>query len=189
MTGRSLLLAAWRLNRTVPLLIAALLLLNMAAYAVLAYLEAPRIDTLERRYIERQALVREARQAGAAIATPQRTFLRGRQDLEVFREAIPPRSAFTDLIGEVFSLASEAGLAIDRIGYDPEEDTGRNLLRYGLQFTVTGRYGELKRFVYALEQSERLIAIEELTLRSGEAQGGEVALAVRLSTYFTTDRP
>lgn len=189
MARESMLLAAWRLNRGVPLLIAGLLLLNLVAYGLMTYVVAPGIDALERRYIDRQSLVREARQAGAAAASPQETYRRGQEDLGAFRAAIPSRTEFTTLIGEIFSLAEQAGLAIDRIGYDPEEVAGRGLLRYGLQFSVTGEYGEIKKFVYSLEQSERLVAIEGLTLSGGGPERGQVALRMRLSTYFTTDVP
>jgi len=191
MARESILLTAWRLNKKIPLLIGGLILLNIAAYAILSNVVGPRLDALERRYIERQSQVRQVRltgQSGAAAGSPREIFRRGEEDLGKFRAAIPSRTEFTALIGEIFSLATNAGLSIDRIGYEPKEITGHELLRYTLNFSVSGDYGQIKRFVYSLEQSDRLIAIEELSL-SGESKEGKVNLRVRLSTYFKTDTP
>ena len=189
MARESILLAAWRLNRRIPLFIGALILLNVLAYAIIFYVVTPRLNGLERLYIERQAQVREARlgRDGASAENPREIFRRGEEDLGKFRAALPSRTEFTALIGEVYSLAGEAGLSIDRIGFDPEEITGRALLRYTLNFSVGGDYGQIKKFVYSLEQSDRLIAIEELSLSGGKSEEGEVSLRVRLSTYFKTD--
>jgi type IV pilus assembly protein PilO len=194
MARESILLTAWRLNRRIPILIVGLILLNIAAYVVMSNVVAPRLDALERRYIERQSQVREVRltgQTGAAAGSPREIYRRGVEDLGQFRTAIPPRTEFTALIGEVFSLAGKAGLSIDRIGYDPKEVAGQELLRYTLDFSVSGDYGQIKRFVYSLEQSDRLIAIEELSLSGGEGKSkeGDVNLRVRLTTYFKTDIP
>lgn len=189
MARESILLAAWRLNRRIPLLIGGLILLNILLYAAISYVVTPRLNALERLYIERQTQVREARSGGNGVSAenPREIFRRGEEDLGTFRAEVPSRSEFTALIGEIYSLAGEAGLSIDRIAYDPEEIPGRALLRYTLNFSVGGDYGQIKRFVYSLEQSDRLIALEELSLSGGKAEEGEVNLRVRLSTYFKTD--
>jgi type IV pilus assembly protein PilO len=193
MARESILLTTWRLNRRIPILIGGLILLNIAAYLLMSNVVAPRLDALERRYIKLQSQVRELRLTGktdAAAGSPREIYRRGEEDLGQFRAAIPPRTELTALIGEIFSLAGKAGLSIDRIGYDPTEISGRELLRYSLNFSVNGDYGQIKRFVYSLEQSGRLIAIEELSLSGGgESKEGKVNLRVRLSTYFKTDIP
>jgi type IV pilus assembly protein PilO len=193
MARESILLTAWRLNRRIPILIGGLILLNIAAYALMSNVVAPRLDALERRYIKLQSHVRELRltgETGAAEGSPREIHRRGEENLGQFRAAIPSRTDFTALIGEISSLAEKAGLSIDRIGYDPTEIAGRELLRYTLNFSVSGDYGQIKRFVYSLEQSDRLIAIEELSLSGGgESKEGKVNLRVRLSTYFKTDIP
>jgi hypothetical protein len=93
--------------------------------------------------------------------------------------AVIPQSEFPALLGEIFSLASQAGLAIDQIGYQPKELEGQGLLRYGLAFSVHGDYGQVKRFIYSLEQSERLFVIDGLTLSGGQ-EAGEATVELRL---------
>jgi type IV pilus assembly protein PilO len=178
-----LIVAVWRTNRVFPLVIGALLLLNILAYLGISYFFAPRIAELERRYIAAQGDARQAIQRREQLATPQQRFRTNTEDLQAFWKAIPPREQFSELIREIFSISGEAGLTIERISYEPKME--ENLLRYALSFSVAGNYGQIKKFIHYLEQSPRIIAIEELALSGKDASEGEaVSLRVRLSTYF-----
>lgn len=189
MARESLLVAAWRFNRKYPLIILGLLLLNLAVYFLMVYLVTPWVGELERRFIEQQAQVRQTQQGLAALATPQTIFRRGQSDLQSFRDQVPLRSEFPALMSDLYLLARKAGLDIERITYDPKLLTEAELLRYGLVFAVAGDYGQVKKFVHSLEQSSRLIAIEEIALSAGENEQGKssVLLRLRLSTYFKAD--
>ena len=189
MARESLLVAAWRFNRKYPLLILGLLLLNLVVYLLMVYLVTPWVGGLERRFIEQQAQVRLTQQGLAALATPQTIFRQGQADLQSFRQDVPLRRDFPALMSDLYLLAQKAGLDIERITYDPKIVTEADLLRYGLVFSVAGDYGQVKAFVHSLEQSSRLIAIEEIALSSGENDQGNrsVLLRLRLSTYFKAD--
>lgn len=185
---KDLVAAAWRLNRPLPVAVALLLLANLGLFAWIAYGVSPRISELERRYIERQAFARQAGQQRERDLSPQERYRQTEADLQTFHLAIPPRSQFTDLIKELFTLAGEAGLNIERIAYDPKQMAEKGLLRYSLNFSVGGDYGQVKKFVHSLEQSRRIVAIEEISLSGGEnPEGDGVRLNIRLSTYFHSD--
>lgn len=188
MERESILLAAWRLNRFYPLLISSLLLLNVAAYLLLSYVASPKRDALERELMDLQSRVRQSRQLAVEAKSPAEIYRRGEADLQKFRTAIPAKSEFSALLGEIFSLADKAGLSIDRIGYQPKEIEGQRVLRYGLAFSVHGDYGQVKRFIHSLEQSERLIVIDGLTLSGGRESGeAQVELRLQLTTFFRTE--
>ena len=54
-----------------------------------------------------------------------------------------------------------------------------------LQGTVTGRYEDLRRFLYNLESAEELLFIEDLNLvRSGNVQDQQLTFNIRISTYL-----
>jgi type IV pilus assembly protein PilO len=188
MDRESILLVAWRLNRVLPLAVGSLILLNVVAYLSLNYLASPQRDALEKQLFDLQSRVRQARQSDAEAKTPADIYRRGETDLQKFRAVIPAKNEFPALLGEVFFLAGQAGLAIDQISYQPKEMEGQGLLRYGLAFSVHGDYGQVKRFIYSLEQSERLIVIDGLTL-SGGREPGEATVELRLqsATFFRTE--
>jgi len=185
MTEESLFRAAWRTSRVAPLCILVLLVLNVLLYGFVTRVVIPGVDNLERRFIHTQTQVRELRQEGDVQETPQQVFARGTEDLDKFWAAVPSKKEFSALIGELFSLADKAGLGINQVSYTPEENPERGLLTYGLQFSVAGNYGQIKKFVYLLEQSRRLIIIDELSLSTTRGEGRqEVSLRIRLTTFF-----
>jgi type IV pilus assembly protein PilO len=188
MDRESILLVTWRQNRVLPLLVGSLVLLNAITYLSLNYLVWPQRDALEKQLMDLQSRVRQIRQADAEANTPAEIYRRGEADIQKFRAVIPAKSEFPALLGEIFSLAGQAGLTIDQIAYQPKEVEGQGLLRYGLAFSVHGDYGQLKRFIYSLEQSERLIVIDGLTLSGGRESGeATVELRLQLATFFRTD--
>jgi len=184
----STLLAVWRINRTFPLLVGSLILLNVLAYVLLNFIVLPQSDLLEKELLDLQARIRQARQSDGEMKTPAEIFSQGRADLEKFRATIPAKTELPALVGDVSALAGQAGLAIDNIVYQPKELEGQGLLRYGLAFSVHGEYGQVKRFIYSLEQSERLIVIDGITL-SGSREPGltKVELHLQLATFFRMD--
>lgn len=185
MAGASLFLAAWQADKKLPLVIALLLLVNLGSFVALRYYLSPQVEHLERAYIERQAEIRKGHADERSPQEPQDDLWSAKEDLQTFWQTIPVRSELTVLIGELFLLADEAELEINQINYDPKEVEGRPLLRYGLNFSVSGDYAQVKRFVYSLEQSERLIAIENVALTStGDEEQAQVGLSLKLSTLF-----
>lgn len=188
MDRESILLVAWRLNRFFPLLVGSLLLLNVAVYLLLNYAASPKREAMERQLMDLQSRVRLNRQAAVEAKSPAEIYRRGEADLQKFRAAIPAKSEFPALLGEIFSLADKTGLSIERIGYQPGEVDGQGLLRYGLAFSVHGDYGQVKRFIHFLERSDRLIVIDGLTLSGGRAAGeAQVELRLQLTTFFRTE--
>jgi type IV pilus assembly protein PilO len=181
-------LAAWRLNRFLPLMVVALILLNAAAYLSWSLVFLPRQSALEKELMGLQSRIRQARQSGLADRTPAEIYRRGEADLRLFRAAIPAKSEFPALLGDIFTLAGRAGLAIDQISYQPKEIEGQGLLRYGLAFSVHGDYGQVKRFIDSLEKSDRLLVIDGLTLSGGREEGTtKVELRLQLATFFRTE--
>ena len=169
-----------------PVALAVLCVLNIVSYLLVTGMYKKRAEQLERQYISQQSEVRKAEHGGRAAESPLVVYARGNRDLKVFRQAIPPKRELTGLIGEVFSLAAASGLKIDQIKYKPEQLGDMRLLQYGLSFNVTGNYSQVKKFTHKIEQSSRLLTIDDMSLNSGQ-QGGEVDLKLNLTTFFRAD--
>jgi len=180
---------AWRMNRLYPVLLAVLLLLVLGLSLLISYRLSPELNRLERRYLELEASSRHAQQLKLAADTPAAIFRRGKADLARFLELVPEKTAFTDLIKEVFDISQQAGLDIAQVSYDNQVVKDQGLLESKLNFSVAGTYPQLKKFVYLLERSPRLIAIESLTLNSSAAEPGQIALRLELATFFRTEAP
>lgn len=160
------------------------MLLSIGLYFVNQQLITPKVDALERDYVGLQDRSRQARKINAAADSPNTVYRRGIDDLNKFRALIPPRDGLTDLVAELFRVAEKAHITISQINYDPKVLEEYGLLEYGLAFSISGSYTQLKKFIALIETSERLIVIEGITIRSDLRSGNQGNLQLHLATYF-----
>ncbi|PLX92219.1 MAG: hypothetical protein C0621_09890 [Desulfuromonas sp.] len=183
MTRPSYFRAAWQLNPWVPLCLFILIVGNIFLYLYMTHVVTPEVAVKERRFIEAQAQSRQIRRDEQVSPVE---YLTGQEKvLQQFYDEIPPYAEFTELVGEIFDLARQAGLTVTQVRYDPKPGEG-NLLRYGLDFSVTGNYAALKQFVASFEQSPRVLSLDEMNL-SDSTGPGVVQLRLRLTTYFRAE--
>lgn len=173
----------WSSQRSLLTLLGVLLVLNLLLFALLEQFLVPRVAEQEYRFLQRQAEVRQLmhKQSGAA-GTPEQLFVLANQDILRFQQAVPDYQEFTGLIEELLVLSSRARLNITQISYSTEELKKSPLLKFNLKFNVVGDYGQIKRFIHSLEQSVRLITIQQINLKSADDQG--VNLGLSLETFF-----
>lgn len=173
----------WENHRNTLVLLVALLVLNVLFYVVVEEFLTPRVVDKEQKYLKRQAEVRDILHNQASSATsPEQLYVLGSQDLSEFNQSIPPYLEFTALIEELLILSEDAGLNIAQITYNSEATENNQFLRLNLSFSVSGDYVDIKKFIYSLEQSARLLAIKQISLQSESSQAVNLRLA--LETYF-----
>lgn len=190
MPRESIWTALWRINRPLPILVGILLALNLVAGGIAVWYVTPRQQRLESDFVQRQQAYREARATSQFDASPQGIFHQGLADLDALSKEIPDIDKFTGLLEDLFVMARKANLAIDQVTYHPSPVKGEDLVSYSLGFSVTGDYGQVKKFIYLIEHSSRLVAIDTLTLNAaGGRTPGEINLGLSLTTYFRTGAP
>ncbi len=188
MAAMSYIKAIWQQNRILPVLIGVLLVLNLAAFSLAEFYLVPRVSSLEQRLLDRQGQLRRQQQGRDPDTTLRTAYRQGREELERFQQAIPEKARFTLLIEDLFAMAHAAGLDIRQIDYSPKVIESNLLLSYTLVFSVGGSYEQIKKFVFALENSPRVIALDELSLSHAEAEGQSVTMRLRFTTFFRADR-
>jgi len=170
----------WRRHRVGLIIIGLLLIANIGLIVGLQNFLVPAVDAREQLLIRRQADIR----SGTGSEAPAMIYAQGEKDLNEFEKRVPAHREFTGLINELYGVAEEAALELSQISYTrkPEND---GLLRYTLDFNLTGQYADIKKFIHLLEQSSRLILIEQISLQGGGREGmGEVRLQLSVSTFF-----
>ncbi|MBN2429154.1 MAG: type 4a pilus biogenesis protein PilO [Deltaproteobacteria bacterium] len=175
----------WETNRFLPLLTMVLAVLTLVLFLCVNWWLKPRAAELQSQLAGRQQLFNRLAGSGESRLPVGELVKRGRADIKLFWDKIPVRRDFPTLVSEVSSLATMAGLTVDRIQYSPEDMPEKKLLRYGLNFTVGGEYPKVKKFIYLIEQSERILTLDEISfLGRGDAQESGVQMNIRLSTLF-----
>lgn len=110
------------------------------------------------------------------------SFLSGQADIDRFKDRLPARVEYTDLIKDVYSMARKDGMLLLSYGAttNPVSQSG-GLEQVSFSLPVSGSYEEVRRFIYDIETSGLFLNIDNLGLsNTGE---GSINLTIGLSTY------
>jgi type IV pilus assembly protein PilO len=106
-------------------------------------------------------------------------------ELQNFYQQVPQPEGLGDFIGQLYQLATDAGIDIDQVSYAIKTLEELPLFAYQLSFSVSGEYRELKKFIHLLENSPSLIIVDQITLDSaGQKATGSVRLQIQVQTFF-----
>jgi type IV pilus assembly protein PilO len=188
MPRETLIRALWRQNRKLPVIVAVLLALNLFGWLLAGRILVPRVEAARSALLQEQERQRRQLEQGGAL-TGVAGYREGREAIDRFTESLLTKDRLTIFLGEVYSLAKDAGLSIDRISYKPEMIKEQHLLRYTLNFSVAGNYAQVKKFIGSLEFSEGIMILDKLSLSGAQAEQDRVSLGLQLTTYFRSDEP
>nr|WP_320050536.1 type 4a pilus biogenesis protein PilO [uncultured Desulfuromonas sp.] len=137
----------------------------------------------EKASLEKKQRVQETRLRVAGVTLP--TIKQMEKDLHQFLAMIPARKDFSGFVGELFELSQQAELNIDQINYQPRVDSENGYLFYTVNFSVEGNYEQLKKFIYLLENSPRILIVEHIALNEKKSHKAKiVSLRITLTTLF-----
>lgn len=95
-------------------------------------------------------------------------------------EGIPEQKDMPLLVKELVQKARKLNLSVAAIESDfPQSESG-GLAMLSFSFPVAGRYADIKRLIYEIETTDRLIGMRDLKL---ESDRGRVKLQMKLITY------
>ncbi len=154
--------------QAVALVVGSLIAINLVLYvAVVRHLAA---DITERE--SRNAGLRK-KYAAALLFQQQKKTIGG------FAASVPSQRDMPLLVKELQQTARRLNLRVGAINYDIPRPGSAGVALLSFSFPVTGRYADLKRFIYEVETSGRLVGIESIELKSGK---GAVDLDLKLVT-------
>ncbi len=156
--------------RTVAALCAGFIALNLLVYALAV---APAAEGLAKSRLQYADLKRE--HADAVLFQKQKQLFAG------FLSDIPLQKDVPLLIKELMQTARRLNLSVDAVSSDiPTQGTG-GLTMLTFTFPAAGAYPDVKRFIYEVETSSRLVGIQDLKLG---AEKGRAKLQMKLVTYI-----
>ncbi len=182
-----LMTAIWKQNRTSIIVIMVLLLLIITVLVGQKLVYEPNLLTLRAEQSRLQQHVRQRQMEFANSGVPVSAAEQIEKNLQQFEDLIPTQTDFSGFVGELFEWAQQAGLEIHQISYNHEHEKETAFLRYGLSFSVKGSYSQVKKFIHLLENAQRILLIEKISLTgssSNKKSKDKVGLRIELSTYF-----
>lgn len=182
-----LMIAVWEQNRARIIVIIVLVLLIVAVFIAQRWIFEPNLLALRTEQSRLQQHVRQRQMEFANSGVPVSAAEQMEKNLQQFNNLVPEQVDFSSFIGELFEWAQQAGLDIHQISYQPEYDKETEYLRYGLSFSVKGSYAQVKKFIHLLENAQRILLIDKISLAgssSGKKGKQKVNLRMELATYF-----
>lgn len=182
----SIIQAVWDQSRIKVLILILLAVAVVVAFAGQQLVVEPHLLALSEKQFKLQQYVRQRQVEFANSGIPVSTAEQLEENLDRFAALIPPKEQFSHFVGELFEWSNQTDLEIAQVNYQPEIDDETGFLRYGLNFSVNGSYTRIKKFIHLLENSERILMIDKISLSGGSSKkkGGEVSLDIALTTYF-----
>jgi Tfp pilus assembly protein PilO len=108
-----------------------------------------------------------------------------KEDLRQVWAVFPLVRDFAPLALGVTEEAKRDHITLPALSYKTERTAIPDATKAILTGTVTGRYEDLRRFLYNLETAQELLFIEDLNLiRSGNLQDHTLTFNIRISTYL-----
>ncbi len=164
------------------------LLLNVLAYAFGIYPLAQRVANVEQR---NESALRTLEAARTDHGTATGTLAgkdRATTELATFYTSVLPRDLasarrLTHL--RIAQLAREHGLNLARATSEPGPyQRNSTLTRLKTDVLLTGSYGEIRRFIHALEAAQEFVVIDNVQLVEGRDAGEGVQLTLAMSTFY-----
>ena len=87
----------------------------------------------------------------------------------------------------ISQLAEESNLRVDRRISDYMPIRESSLARFTQTTILSGQYGDIRRFIYALETRPEFVVIENLDLSQNENEASRgITVTLQIATYFRT---
>jgi len=164
------------------------LLVNVLAYGFGVYPLSQRVANVEQRNASARRTLDAARKDHGAATGTLAGKDRATTELSTFYTSVLPRDLasarrLTHL--RIAQLAREHGLKYARATSEPAPpERNSTLTRLKTDVSLTGSYGEIRRFIHALETAPEFVVIDNVQLAEGRDEGNGVQLTLAMSTFF-----
>ena len=92
----------------------------------------------------------------------------------------------TRIMRAVGSATRSAGLLPERFSYSAEELGNIRLIRFRVRFAVSGRYGQIRRMLAALQESPEFLIVDRISFAGeDEVVRNKLRITVQISTYLS----
>jgi len=111
-------------------------------------------------------------------------------DLQTLRDdVLSTRDARMVLVqAELQALCDEFKIDLESVSYDHDLLVAEGLDRLAMTVPLEGGYANLRKFLQAVEKSDKFLLVERVGLSSGKQGGRMLDLSIELATYFNAPR-
>ena len=170
----------------VPLIIT--LVVNLGVYAFIVRPLADRVANIAERDAAADQSLAAARAEHAAATGTLTGKDRASQELARFYKDVIPRdlaAARRLTHTRIPQVAKQFNVVFfSRTVSPPAPARDSSLVRYTEKIDLAGRYRDVRAFIHHLENAPEFVVIDDVSLSEEDEEGGVLALALQLSTYY-----
>jgi Tfp pilus assembly protein PilO len=170
----------------VPLIIT--LVVNLLVYAFVVRPLADRVANIAERDAAADQSLAAARSEHAAATGTLTGKDRASQELARFYKDVIPRdlaAARRLTHTRIPQIARQFDVQFfNRTVTPPAPARDSSLVRYTEKIDLAGRYRDVRAFIHHLENAPEFVVIDDVSLSEEDEEGGVLALALQLSTYY-----
>jgi Tfp pilus assembly protein PilO len=155
--------------RTAMVVLASLVCLDLLVYGLMVVPSVARLKTGKAAAVELRR-----RHAEAVLFKRQRPLFTG------IMAGMPTQNDMPLLVKDFVQNARRLHLSVDSVKYDMPKRAGGEQAMLVFSFPAEGRYPDIKRFIFYVETSGRLVGVKTLKLT---AEKGRVKMDMKLVTY------
>lgn len=105
-------------------------------------------------------------------------------DLSQFKSLLLDQHEFSKIVDYLSVTAKKQKISIPSISYHQEKIDKEGFKKVSISFTVEGRYKDIKRFIYNLEDAKDFLILEDLGLARSGRGSDPIKLQIRIATYL-----
>ncbi len=166
--------------------LALLLLANAAVYAFVVRPKVRSVWELETNSGPRVQALEEEREAVERLEAYVAGLGEARDDMETLRRDVlaTRERRLVDVQAEIGKLCVQFGIPLDKVNYSHEILEAERLDRIYMLVPLEGNYADLRRFLQAVEASDKFLVVERVALGPASSGKAELQLNIVLATYF-----
>lgn len=160
-------------------------LLPAVAYYIVFHTEIDdEIGSAKSRHSQLQSELDTAKKAEDAYRLDVEELNRRQRNKAELMKVLPEEAEYHGFLSSVQTVANLVG--IELVGWTPREEVPDQFYaRVPMQLELRGRFHHLAKFFYNVGQSERIINMENISIKTPQVRDGEVYLSVSvLATAF-----
>jgi Tfp pilus assembly protein PilO len=134
---------------------------------------------------DRRAQIEKEWGAARQVLVQHREARKARKDVSQVWAVLPVERDFAPLALGISEEAKRDHVTLPALSYKTESTAVANTSKGVLQGSMTGRYEDLRRFIYDLETAEELLFIEDMELASSSSpRDKQLTFNIKIVTYL-----
>lgn len=173
-------------GRQIGIVFLVVLIVNVAASIFLVRPTVRAFRTLQEDSAPQLNRLRERQREVEAREAFLQALVQAQVDLKALREEVlsTRQRRMVEVQVELAKLARQFNINLERVQYENDLLEDEGLERFAMVVPLEGGYANLRKFIEAVEKSERFLVIERVALGSGQDGGTLLQLNITLATYF-----